>query len=73
MAIHHARGEIGLNEPMTIESMVDSCFIGQVVETTAFGKYKAVIPQVEGSAHISGRHEFFIDPDDPLKDGFILS
>jgi len=68
MAIHHARGEIGLNEPMTIESIVDSCFIGQVVETTEFGKYKAVIPQVEGSAHISGRHEFFIDPDDPLKD-----
>ena len=73
MAIHHARGEIGLNEPMTIESIVDSCFIGQVVETTEFGKYKAVIPQVEGSAHISGSHEFFIDPDDPLKDGFILS
>jgi proline racemase len=27
---------------------------------------------VEGTAHIVGRHEFLIDPDDPLQDGFIL-
>jgi len=72
MAIHYTRGEIGFNEPMVIESIVDSKFTGRVVETTTFGGYDAVIPQVEGSAHISGRHEFFIDPKDPLKDGFLL-
>jgi len=27
---------------------------------------------VEGTAHITGRHEFFIDPEDPLKKGFFL-
>jgi len=31
-----------------------------------------VIPQVEGNAYITGRHEFLIDPEDPLKEGFIL-
>jgi len=72
MAIHYARGEIGFNEPVVIESIVDSKFTGRVVETMTFGGYDAVIPQVEGSAHISGRHEFFIDPEDPLKDGFLL-
>ena len=72
MAIHYARGEIGFNEPVVIESIVDSKFTGRVVETTTFGGYNAVIPQVEGSAHISGRHEFFIDPEDPLGDGFLL-
>jgi len=73
MAIHHARGDIGVDESMVIESIVDSRFTGSVVETTTFGDYDAVIPQVEGTAHISGRHEFFIDPDDDLKHGFILS
>ena len=34
--------------------------------------HQAVIPEVEGAAYITGRHEFLIDPDDPLKDGFIL-
>jgi proline racemase len=31
-----------------------------------------VIPEVTGSAWITGRHEFLIAPDDPLREGFIL-
>ena len=72
LAIHFARGEIGLNQPIIIESIIGSRFTGQVVESTTFGPYPAIIPQVEGTAHITGRHEFVIDPDDPLQNGFIL-
>jgi trans-L-3-hydroxyproline dehydratase len=38
----------------------------------AFGSYPAVIPEVKGKAFITGRHEFFIDPTDPLRQGFLL-
>jgi trans-L-3-hydroxyproline dehydratase len=72
LAIHHARGEIGIGEPMVVESIIGSRFTGRIVETTAFGPYPAIIPEVEGTAHITGRHEFLIDPADPLRDGFIL-
>jgi proline racemase len=72
LAIHHARGEIGVGEPMVVESIIGSRFTGRIVETTAFGPYPALIPEVEGTAHITGRHEFLIDPADPLRDGFIL-
>jgi trans-L-3-hydroxyproline dehydratase len=72
LAIHHARAEIGLGEPMVVESIIGTRFTGRIVQTTAFGSYAAVIPRIEGSAHITGRHEFLIDPDDPLRDGFIL-
>jgi trans-L-3-hydroxyproline dehydratase len=72
LAIHHARGEIGVNESMVVESIIGSRFTGRVVETTTFGPYPAVIPEVAGRAHITGRHEFLIEPDDPLRDGFIL-
>lgn len=72
LAIHHARGEIGVGEPIIIESIIRSRFTGRVIETTQFGSYPAIIPEVEGSAWITGRHEFLIDPDDPLKDGFFL-
>jgi trans-L-3-hydroxyproline dehydratase len=72
LAIHHARGEIGLGEPMVVESIIGTRFTGRIVETTSFGSYPAVIPEIEGSAHITGRHEFLIDPVDPLRDGFIL-
>ena len=36
------------------------------------GECDGVFPEVGGNAHITGRQTFFIDPDDPLKDGFIL-
>ena len=72
LAIHHARGEVGVDEHIVIESIIGTRFTGRIVETTTFGPYPAIIPEVEGTAHITGRHEFLIDPDDPLRDGFIL-
>jgi trans-L-3-hydroxyproline dehydratase len=72
LAIHHARGEIGVGESIVIESILGTTFTGRVVETTHVGKYPAIIPEVEGRAYITGRHEFLIDPRDPLKAGFIL-
>ncbi len=72
LALLHARGEIALNQPIVIESIIGTRFTGQIIETTTFGPHSAVIPEVEGSAYITGRHEFLIDPEDPLRNGFIL-
>ena len=72
LAILQAQGKAALQQPITVESVIGSRFTGRIVETTTFGPYKAVIPEVEGSAYITGRHEFLIDPDDPLRRGFIL-
>src|SRR5690606_28270203 len=71
-ALHFARGEIGLNEPFVVESILGTCFTGEVVETTTFGTYAAVIPQVTGTAHICGINELLIDPADELRHGFML-
>jgi len=71
-AIHHARGEIKVGESITIESIIDSTFAVQVTAATKFGPYAAVIPQVSGNAFITGRNQFWINPEDPLKDGFFL-
>jgi trans-L-3-hydroxyproline dehydratase len=72
MAIHHARGEVQIGEPYVIESIVGSRFTGRIVETTTFGGHPAVVPEVEGEARLTGRHEFFIDPDDALGRGFLV-
>jgi len=72
LAIHYARGEIGIGEPMVIESIIGSRFTGRVVGETEFGPYRAVIPEVEGTAYITGMHQFLIDPQDPLKHGFLI-
>ena len=72
MALHYARNEIAIEEPLQIESIIGSRFTGRVIEETTFGPHQAVIPEVQGRAHITGIHTFFVDPDDPLGDGFIL-
>jgi proline racemase len=71
-ALHHARGELQVNEKITIESIVGSTMSVEVVETTRYGDFDAVIPEVGGTASFVGRNEFWFDPDDPFRDGFIL-
>ena len=71
-AIHYARGEIGMNESFVVESILGTCFTGRVVEEVRFGPYDAVVPRVTGAAYTTGRNEWWIDPDDPLGQGFIL-
>ncbi len=72
LAIHRARGEIDVGEEIVISSLIGSRFSGRVVEDTVFGPHPAVIPEVVGRAHITGRHEFVLDPADALRHGFIL-
>jgi trans-L-3-hydroxyproline dehydratase len=71
-ALHYAGGEVRLNEQITIESILGSTMSVQVVGVTNFGPYDAVIPEVSGTASITGRHEFYFDPEDPLRSGFIF-
>jgi proline racemase len=71
-ALHFAKGELQLNETITIESILGSTMSVKVVELTKFGEYDAVVPEVSGTASIIGRNEFYFDPEDPYSDGFIL-
>lgn len=72
MAIHWARNEISLGECHSIESITDSVFKASVVSEIPYGTYSAVIPEVSGTAHVTGMQTFVIDPSDPMKKGFIL-
>lgn len=71
-AVHYARGELALNEEITIESIVGSTMTVRVVEEVMFGPNEAIVPEVGGSAHITGRSEFWFDPRDPLAGGFLV-
>ena len=45
---------------------------GELLEETTIAGRKAIIPRITGSAYINGFNTFLVDPDDPLKHGFIL-
>ena len=71
-AIHFKRGEIDIGDSITIESIIGSVFSVKISEPINFGKYEAIIPEVSGTAYLTGKNSFWINPEDPLKDGFIL-
>jgi trans-L-3-hydroxyproline dehydratase len=71
-ALRFAKGELELNERVTIESILGSTMSVRVVEATRFGPYDAVVPEVTGTASITGRNEFYFDPEDPFRAGFIF-
>jgi len=71
-ALMYAKGQLEMNEVFVHESIIGSLFSARVIEETQVGTYPAVIPEISGSAHIMGFNQLFIDPDDPLKDGFLL-
>jgi len=74
LAALDARREITDGERITIESILgaQSTFQGRVAERTTFGTYQAVVPEVSGSAFVTGRHEFRLDPRDTLGRGFLF-
>jgi trans-L-3-hydroxyproline dehydratase len=72
LALEYFRGALALHQPFVVESIIGTRFTGRVVGVTTCGGQEAIIPEIEGSAHITGRHEFLIDPDDPLKYGFLF-
>jgi proline racemase len=59
-------------EEFTVESIVGSVFMGRYEEETTVDGYDAVHPVVRGTAHITGHHEFLVDPTDSFDDGFLL-
>lgn len=71
-ALHYAKGEMQSGDRFVIESILGTTMEVKITEITTFGPHKAVIPKVSGSAWFTGKNEFWFDPEDPLKKGFIF-
>ncbi|KAF5073689.1 proline racemase [Anaerotignum sp.] len=72
IATLYSKGRIGINEEFVYESITGTMFRARIVGETQVGDFKAVIPEISGKAFITGINEFLIDPDDPLKYGFVV-
>jgi proline racemase len=72
MAVVDAMGLLSDTKPFVHESLIGTRFTGRVSARTIVGELEAIVPEIEGSAWITGDHTFLVDDDDPLKDGFRL-
>ena len=71
-ALHVERGDLAVGEAMVVESIIGSRIRVTAMRRTQFGRHDAVVPEVTGRAHITGRHEFCLDPNDHLANGFLV-
>jgi len=66
MAVLFAKNKLSLNEGFLNESITGAVFRGRLIERTKVGEYPAVIPEITGSAYITGFNHIVLDPDDPF-------
>lgn len=71
-ALHYEKDGLQPGTMITIESILGTTMGVRINSITTFGPYRAVIPQVSGTAYFTGQHSFCFDPEDPLIKGFIL-
>lgn len=72
MAVLHARGELGIGQDYVHEGILGTTWTGRLLSETQVGPYPAVVPQLTGSAWITGRFELTVDPADPFPEGFTV-
>src|SRR5207248_5160722 len=64
MAVVDAMGLLADDRPFVHESLIGTRFKGRACARTLVGEYPAIVPEIEGSAWITGEHTFVVDEDD---------
>ena len=72
LATLYAKGMLKEGEPFVYESILGTLFKGRIVGKSKVGNIDAIIPEITGSAYITGFNQFVFDDSDPVKYGFIL-
>ncbi|MEQ7126572.1 proline racemase family protein [Actinopolymorpha sp. B11F2] len=72
MAQLHARGALGVDQDFVNESFIGTSFVGRLIGETTVGGRPAVVPTVSGRAWLTGTAQYFLDPEDPFPQGFLL-
>ena len=70
VALHYHRNEMGVNDTLVNQSIIDTPMEARIIATTMEGDYPAVITEVSGTSYISGFNQLVVDPRDPLAEGF---
>jgi proline racemase/trans-L-3-hydroxyproline dehydratase len=70
MTILIHRGLMQEDEAIVSEGITGSLFGGRMLSRTKVGDFDAWVPEISGTAHLTGLHQFIIDADDPQAYGF---
>jgi proline racemase len=72
LALMDQRGELARGSTLMHEGIVGTRFAGRVVGEDRVANIPAVITEIDGSAFLTGSHQFVLHDDDPIGTGFLL-
>lgn len=67
-----ADGDIEVGDTLVNEGPAGTIFTGRIVVGTAVGNHDAVITEIAGRGAVTGLHQFVVEADDQVADGFLL-
>jgi proline racemase len=72
MALLHRRGELAVGQTFVNQGLLGTTFEGRIVRETTVNGLSAIVPEIRGTAHVTGLHRFVLTPDDPFPEGFLI-
>jgi proline racemase len=72
MAVVDAMALLGEDRPFAQEGPLGTRFTGRLLDRVDIAGFRAIVPEIEGDAWITGEHTFLLDPHDPLREGVDL-
>jgi proline racemase len=72
MALFHRRGLMAVGSTVVSRGLLGLDFRGRIAGETQVDGRPAILPEVTGTAYLTGTSQFLFDPEDPVRDGFLL-
>jgi proline racemase len=69
MALFHHRGELAVGDTYVSEGLSGLAFVGRIAGETSVAGRRAILPEITGTAYVTGTSRLTFDPDDPLREG----
>ncbi len=72
MALFHHRGLMTVGSTVVSRGLLGLDFRGRIAGETAVEGRRAILPEITGTAYLTGFSQFLFDPDDPVRAGYLL-
>jgi len=72
MALFHHRGLMAAGSTFTSQGLLGLSFTGRIAGLTEVDGRRAILPEITGTSYLTGTSQFWFDPEDPLRAGYLL-
>src|SRR2546427_4128492 len=72
MALFHHRGLMRVGSTFTSRGLLGLDFTGRIAGETEIEGRRAILPEITGTAYLTGFSQILFDPEDPMRSGYLL-